>query len=122
MQTAGEAAGLLALGQLNKVKQITNAKPAVKGLIYKAIGVFGQHLVTGGKVKKGNDLVDGAANALSVAGTSQIINAVKPGLVPAIGGYEQYPISGPGYMINDGDENPDEISGNFDSGNDDYQE
>jgi hypothetical protein len=116
MHTGGEAAGLLAVTGLNKINKVATAKPIIKGLIYKAVGVVGTQILSGGKVKKGNELIEGAERALSVAGTSQIINAIKPGLVPAVGGYEDYPINGVGYEVEetvDGfdDDDPNAMSG-----------
>jgi hypothetical protein len=105
MQTAGEAGGLFALNMLStKVKFVREAKPGLKGIIYKALGTIVLPMLAG-KAKKGNELIEGAASTLSVAGTSQLMNAFMPGKVASIGGYEDSPISGPGYEFdeNDGD-------------------
>lgn len=111
MVTAGEAGGLFALNAMSKMKFVANAKPGFKGLIYKAAGTVLKHFAGKGK---GNDIVDGAAATLSVAGTSQLMNAFMPGKVAAIGGYESNPISGePGYEFVDGPDNddPNEMGG-----------
>ena len=115
MQTAGQAAGLFALKEIAKVKVVANAKPGMKGLIYKAIGVLGPAFL-GGKAKKGGELITGLGETLSVAGTSHLMNAFMPGKVPVIGGYEDYPISGPGLEFEEGmdgveDEYPNGVEG-----------
>lgn len=111
MQTAGEAGGLFALNALSKAKFVANAKPGFKGVIYKGLAAVLTHFAGKGK---GNDIVGGAASTLSVAGTSQLMNAFMPGKVAAIGGYESSPISGePGYEFVDGpgddEESPNEM-------------
>lgn len=108
MQTAGEAGGLFALNALGKVKFVANAKPGMKGVIYKAIAALAPGLIS--KAKKGNELMEGAANTLSVAGTSQLMAAFMPGKVTAIGGYEDAVIQGPGYEFEEGSDDPN-VSG-----------
>lgn len=107
METAGEAGGIYAVDAVGKMPFVAKQKPIVKGLIYKVLGAVVVPALAG-KAKKGGELITGVGNALSVAGTSQILNAVTKGKTPAIGGYEQNPIQGPGYEMIDG---PDEGNG-----------
>ena len=112
MTTAGEGVGLFALQKVSEIAFVAKQSGMVKGLIYKGLGAIVLPMLAG-KAKKGSELVDGAASALSLAGTSQIINsfnkkdAVKP-LVPAIGGYEDSPISGDGYEFEEGVDGPND--------------
>lgn len=110
MSTAGEAGGLFALNALGKVKFVAEAKPGMKGVIYKALGELVVPMI-GGKVKKGNELIEGVASTLKVAGTSQLMAAFMPGKVATIGGYEDPIISGSGYEIEGMDEDEDPLSG-----------
>jgi len=102
MQTAGEAAGIMILSAVAKQEFVAKQKPVVKGIIYKVLGAVVLPALAG-KAKKGNELIEGAGQALSVAGTTQILNAVTKGKTPAIGGYESNPISGPGYEFEEED-------------------
>jgi len=101
METVGEAGGLFILGEAAKQKFVASQKPGFKGLIYKGGAALIKALA--GKAKGMQDVVNGAASALSVAGTSQLMNAFVPGKVSVIGGYEDYPIQGPGLDMQEGD-------------------
>lgn len=107
MSTAGEAGGLFGLNMASKIKFVANAKPGLKGVIYKAIGEIVIPMIAG-KAKKGNELFEGAANTFKVAGTSQLMAAVMPGKVATIGGYEDSPISGPGYEFDESVDGPND--------------
>lgn len=108
MQTAGEGVGLFALGKVATMPFVAKQSGLMKGLIYKALGTIVVPMVAG-KAKKGGELIEGVGNALNLAGTSQLINSFKskdaaaPNLVPSIGGYEDSPISGPGYEFDESD-------------------
>lgn len=109
MSTAGEAGGLFALNMLAKQDFVAKQKPVFKGLIYKLAGAALKHVA--GKKGKGSELIDGAASALSVAGTSNLMAGVMPGKVPTIGNYEDNPIAGPGYQFVEGADDEDDPNG-----------
>ena len=119
LSTAGEAGGLFALNELGKIEFVKKQKPGMKGVIYKALGEIVVPMLAG-KAKKGGELINGVANTLNVAGTSQLMAAFMPGKVATIGGYEDYALAGPGYEM---EESVDGAGDDYDMGDpNDYEE
>lgn len=97
METAGNAAGLIIVHQVNQLKMLNDpakpVKPVLKGLISLGIGrlvlpwVAGMAGMGG---KKGGALLEGAGHAISTYGVGQILAATPATakMVPAITGYE----------------------------------
>lgn len=112
---AGHAAGGFVYTQLNKLKfmqQQTN--PKVKGLLAAGIGyivipMLAEKLKLSGRGSKA-DLFQHVGEGVGIVGVMQLANSVKPGLVPAISGYEENPIGllteEDGYGVSGYEENP----------------
>lgn len=112
MSTAGEGIGLFALQKVSEMKFVAKQSGMIKGIIYKALGTVVVPMIAG-KTKKGGEIIEGVGNALNLAGTSQLINSFKAkdavkDLVPSIGGYEDSPISGPGYEFDESVDGPND--------------
>ncbi|MEO5892265.1 MAG: hypothetical protein ABIQ31_18605 [Ferruginibacter sp.] len=109
MVTAGNAAGLVAVHQVNQLKFLNNPakpmKPVLKGLITLLLGRIGVPYIagmTGLAGKKGGDFVEGVGQAMSTYGTAQILanTPATAKMVPAIAGYEDN-IYGMGLIADD---------------------
>lgn len=92
-KTAGNAAGLVVVGQINKIGFIASKSPMIKALITLAVGriglpFIGSHL--GLKGKKGGTLIEGAEEAVSTYAVAQLGGAfpATANLFPKISGYE----------------------------------
>ena len=132
MKTAGNAAGLIVVGQVNKLSFIQNIqKPAIKGLVTIFIGRVGLPFLAklaGQKGKKGtSDLINGAEEAIATYGVAQVGGsfAATANLFPKISGYEQNPVAGIGLTnaednMNGYEQNPisgpDDMAGLEDNG------
>lgn len=130
MQTAGNAAGLIVVGQVNKLAFIKKIeKPVMKGLITLGLGrvllpYIGSMMGLSGK--KGGDLLEGASEAISTFGVIQIAGSFEANkaadkkLFPTISGHEESPyVRGLGLVAEE------EVSGYPDedvSGHDDVYE
>ena len=94
MSAAGNAVGLMAVTQINKISFIKNIqKPVTKGLVTLLLGKIAIPFIAqkaGLSGKKGGDFVDGVSEAVGVYGIGQILSNVDAtkNLVPVISGYE----------------------------------
>lgn len=128
MQTAGNAAGLVVVGQVNKLAFIKKIeKPVMKGLITLGLGrillpyIGGMMGLSG---KKGGDLLEGASEAISTFGVIQIAGSFEANkaadkkLFPTISGYEESPyVRGLGLVTEEevsGTEADEDVSGTED--------
>jgi hypothetical protein len=111
-KAVGNVAGGFAYTQFNKLAFMQKqANPKVKGLISALVGYIGIPMLAD-KLKLGNkgaqaDLIAAAGEGMGLVGMFQLANAMKPGLVPSISGYEENPIG----LITE----EDEVSGYEDS-------
>jgi hypothetical protein len=128
MQTAGNAAGLVVIGQVNKLAFIKNIqKPVMKGLLTLGLGrivlpYIGGMMGLGGK--KGGDILEGASEAIStygviqIAGSFEASKAADQKLFPTISGYEESPyVRGLGLVTEEevsGYNEEEQVSGNDD--------
>jgi hypothetical protein len=108
MQTAGNAAGLVAVKGLNKIGFVNKQKPVVKALITILAARIGLPFIAskmGMSGKKGGDFINGAEEALATVGVAQL-GASVPMLgnaFPTISGYEDnpYQLQGLGLVTDD---------------------
>ena len=92
-KTAGNAAGLVLVGQVNKIGFIASKSPMIRGLITLGIGrialpYIGSMLGLAGK--KGGALIEGAEEAVSTYAVAQLGSnfPATANLFPKISGYE----------------------------------
>lgn len=109
-QTAGAAAGLVAVKGLKKIGFVAKQKPMIQGLINIVAGLVVLPFAAkkmGLAGKKGSNLIAGAEGALVTCGVAQLGSAIPVigGAFPTIGGYEENPYTMQGLEMQDNENN-----------------